>query len=105
MAGCDLICTHPKCFDFCREIDFRSGIISNGETIAGTENTRIGNSGNSITAASDADWADPTHEATGNMINMLQPSSRTQKFNLTYAPWNQLVEVYDDDQSAVVQTK
>ena len=50
-----------------------------------------GNSGNSITASTGTNWADPTHDAAGNMTTIPKPADLANGFTLNYDAWNRLV--------------
>jgi hypothetical protein len=49
-----------------------------------------------------SDWADPTHDAAGNMTAIPKPASPANSFALQYDAWNRLVEVQSG--MTVVQT-
>jgi len=49
--------------------------------------------GASITATTGTNWADPVHDATGNMTTAPKPSSPASGLTLKYDAWNRLVEV------------
>ena len=54
-----------------------------------------GNAGNSITASTGTNWADPTYDNAGNMTTSPQPSAPASSFTLKYDAWNRLVNVTD----------
>ncbi len=47
-------------------------------------------------------WADPIHDAAGNMTTIPQPKDPTKKFDLKFDAWNRMVEVKDHN-GVVVQ--
>jgi len=48
------------------------------------------------------DWADPVHDAAGNMTTVPKPSKLDDGLTLTYDAWNRLVEVEDEEGETVV---
>ncbi|MDZ7616772.1 MAG: RHS repeat-associated core domain-containing protein, partial [Patescibacteria group bacterium] len=62
------------------------------------EQTRDHNEANetgTIGATSGTNWADPSHDAVGNMTSMPKPSDLGNSISGTYDAWNRLVEVSD----------
>ncbi len=54
-----------------------------------------------ITATTGANWADPTHDAAGNMITGPTPGAETSTQKYVYDAWNRLVKVTDGADTAV----
>jgi len=48
-----------------------------------------------ITATTGTNWADPVHDAAGNMTQIPKPSDLANSYDLTYDAWNRLVNVTD----------
>lgn len=58
------------------------------------DQNRTHNEANEITGISGTpDWADPTHDAAGNMTSVPQPASLTSSYDCKYDAWNRLVQV------------
>ena len=51
-----------------------------------------------IGATSGTNWADPVHDAAGNMTSLPMPYAPTSSFSVKYDAWNRLVEVKDAGQ-------
>ena len=65
---------------------------------AGTNAT----AGSAITEAEgQSAWADPAHDARGNMTTIPKPAAMTGTYTCTYDAWNRLVKVETDDETPV----
>ena len=61
--------------------------------------TRSHNRINEITGIAETfglSWADPAHDANGNMTTIPQPKSLDDSYTATWDPWNRLVKLVDD---------
>ena len=54
-----------------------------------------GDADNPITETTGTAWADPVHDAAGNMTTVPKPAGPASEFTLKYDAWNRLVEVRD----------
>ena len=75
-----------------------SNLIQKSSGTTDLDQDRTHNAANeitAITATTGTNWADPAHDAAGNMTTIPKPSDLVNGYTATYDAWNRLVKLED----------